>query len=217
MSRVISIEGLSGVGTTTSGMVLAQKLNYSFISFGMMYRLLAHGCIKWDVDLVNWMGILSLMDRLDFELVSGESASMVFAGEMVFECDLQLSTVSEIASQLSSINAVRERMSVIQQNIINQGNFLVIEGRALSRLFSGLNYKFFLFASLKVRSQRRFKQLRKRDQNIQYETVYDDIMRRDERDRKSGLASDLNDLIEIDTSKLKVEEVVVEMFQHIKS
>jgi cytidylate kinase len=70
--------------------------------------------------------------------------------------------------------------------------------------------KIFLTASLEIRAERRFKEFQEKGLDTPYETVYNDIKARDERDssRKEAPLKPADDAVIIDTTKMNIPEMV---------
>jgi cytidylate kinase len=94
---------------------------------------------------------------------------------------------------------------------------IVFEGRDMGTVvFPDADVKFFLEASLKTRSLRRYKELQSKTSQT-LEEVERDIKRRDENDSTRMLAplKPAGDAIVIDTTDLSVDQVVALMLSYI--
>ena len=88
-----------------------------------------------------------------------------------------------------------------------------------SEIFPLAKHKFFLTADIKVRAQRRFKQLYEKDSSITYEDVLVNMDKRD-RDDMTRAVSPLRvpeGAVVIDNTNLDVEQTVEEMLKHINA
>ena len=93
----------------------------------------------------------------------------------------------------------------------------VFEGRDMGTVvFPDADVKFFLDASLKTRSRRRYQEVASKTSQT-LEDVESDIKRRDENDSTRSLAplKPADDAIIIDTTELSVDEVVALMASYI--
>jgi cytidylate kinase len=90
-----------------------------------------------------------------------------------------------------------------------------MEGRDIGTVvFPKAFCKFFVTASLEVRSERRLEQLKEQGQSVSLEQVTEDVLKRDESDinRTSAPLKQADDAIFLDTSGLDLDEVL----EHIK-
>ncbi len=218
MSLKIAIEGKSGVGTTTIGLELAKKLNCPFVSFGMMYRSLACMCDENDINIDDEKQVLELFEDLTIDLFYGESARINFKGELISEKDnIQSQEIAKIASILSSKKIIRDRFTEIQQGTINENDRIVVEGRALSKFFSGLDRSFYLYANPEIRAERRSDQLIENGEEVDRQEILNEVRRRDWEDRKSDLGSDSKNLVQVDVSYWDIEKTVTSISNFIES
>ena len=79
-------------------------------------------------------------------------------------------------------------------------------------------FKFFLTATPEARAERRYKELTNRGLDVDYSTILEDIIKRDyiDSNREVDPLKKADDAIEIDTTKLSINEVVKEISLSIK-
>lgn len=65
---VITIDGPSGVGKSTLSKIIANKLNWSLLESGDIYRLVAFLALNKNVAIFE-KNIVSLLNNLDFSLI----------------------------------------------------------------------------------------------------------------------------------------------------
>ncbi len=95
-----------------------------------------------------------------------------------------------------------------------------MEGRDIgTAIFPDAEFKFFLDADVKVRSARRYEELKKKGASITEREVLDQLIERDRRDSGRELAPlrRADDAIVIDTTKLSIKDVVAAMKAKIKA
>ncbi|MFH1535996.1 MAG: (d)CMP kinase, partial [Patescibacteria group bacterium] len=175
---VITIDGPTSSGKNSVGLLLAQKLGYQFIDSGSIYRA---GCIlilRNNIPLDDLPKVVDVYKNLDIKI----RAQKFFAnGEDVTD-NLHDPEVTKIVSVISAIRQVREAVKIIQYKITG-GKNTVMTGRDIgSEIFPNAKHKFYLTADIKIRVQRRFEQLVKKDPTIKYETVLKDMQERDKKD-----------------------------------
>jgi len=130
--------------------------------------------------------------------------------------------VTSASSRVAALAPVREKLVEEQRRIADEyereGGGVVLEGRDIGTVvLPNAGVKIFMTASEEVRAQRRYVELVEKEADVTLEDVLDEIRRRDERDASRALAPlrKAADAIEIDTSKLNVEEQINVVIQAV--
>jgi cytidylate kinase len=193
---VIAIDGPAGAGKSTVARAAAERLGFTYLDTGAMYRAVA----------------LALMDR-DDGATPGEIAEgldiqlgdrVIVDGRDVTDA-IRTPEVSEAASQVSSDIGVRMALVRKQQEILREGDW-VAEGRDIGTVVCPqAQVKVFLTASPEVRAQRRAEEL-----GADYDTVLAQQLQRDERDERRAHSPLIpaNDAVPVDTTALDLEAVL---------
>ena len=95
---------------------------------------------------------------------------------------------------------------------------LIMEGRDItSHVLPDAKYKFFLDASVDVRAERRFNELKEKGQNVTFEQVKEDLIERDRRDSHRELSPLIltEGTYHIDNSNMTIDEEVDLMYRTI--
>jgi len=181
---VIAIDGPAGAGKSTVARAVAERLGFTYLDSGAMYRAVA----------------LSVMNE------PGDAATR--AGEIDIDfADPAIRTpeVSEAASKVAQDPAVRAALVERQQQFLQNGDW-VAEGRDIGTVVApDAELKVFLTADPEERARRRAAEL-----GTDVDVVLRDQALRDEQDR-SRAHSPLEpaaDSIEVDTTGLSIDEVV---------
>jgi len=127
--------------------------------------------------------------------------------------------VSDFVSILAKLDDVRTFMVKIQHSL-GEKKGVVMDGRDIGTVvFPNAEYKFFLEASPKLRAERRFNELKKNNNKVSYEDVYNNIISRDTHDinRLNSPLKMASDSIFIDTESLDLDEVENIILNHITS
>lgn len=203
---IITIDGTSGTGKSTVAKQLAERLGYTYYNTGAMYRAVAYGVLRENID---WQDEGALARFLAHFSLDFQDYRPFYRG-MDISQDIKEDGISELTSKLSTLLCVRKKLVVLQHAYGEQGN-AVFEGRDMgSVVFPEAEYKFFLTASAKVRAERRFLELQKIDPSVKYDAILLAIQKRDERD-ETRTHSPLvcpKDAYVLDTSALTLNEVV---------
>lgn len=183
MSFVVTIDGPSAAGKSTTARALAARLGFLHVDTGALYRALAlhlqeSGDSPDDPEAVD-RGLAEA--RLDLS-GSAEQAHVWLNGRDVSD-EIRTPAISELASRLAALPAVRRRLVEIQRSLRERGP-LVAEGRDLGTVvFPDAEVKIFLDADTDTRARRRARELERRGIAVPLEQVREEIERRDDRDR----------------------------------
>jgi len=198
---VIAIDGPAGAGKSTVARALAQRLGFTYLDSGAMYRCVALAALESGADLDDDAAIGALADSLaiDFE---GERVEL--DGREV-SAAIREPRVTDASSRVSVHPAVREAMVAEQRRLIAAGRY-VAEGRDIGTVVSpGAPLKVFLTASPDERARRRAAQT-----GEGLAAVLAAQRERDARDetREHSALRAASDAIELDTTGLALDEVV---------
>jgi len=200
---VIAIDGpsASGKGTLCAG--LAKQLKYDFMDTGALYRLVAREVIDQGLDDSNVDQVISIANNVrdDFKLV-----------QLVSE-ELRTDEVSIMTSKISAIPKVREILKDIQVNFADNSNKdgVILDGRDIGTVICpSADVKLFITATMETRASRRTKELQSKGIEIEYDEVFNEMEKRDERDinRKISPTKPADDAYVVNTSQLDQEGVL---------
>lgn len=213
----IAIDGPSGSGKSTVAKLLAKKLEITYLDTGAMYRGMGYFALKNNIDPSDEKEVTKILDTLNMEIKykNGEQKVLV-NGEDVTPY-IRENHISMAASTISKIPSVRLKLVDLQRKIA-ASNDCVLDGRDIgSYVLPDAKYKFYLTASAEERAKRRFLELKEKGQNIPYDEVYNDIVRRDEQDSTRAFAPLVvaKDAIVIDTTNLKIEETLAKVMTYL--
>ena len=214
---IIAIDGPAASGKSTVAKELALKLNFLHFCTGTMYRAITAYCIKNKLIEKLPESISSIISDIDISFKNNNFKDLLI-NHSDFSNYYYTSETNKFVSQISSINAVRKKMVLIQRSFSLNKN-IVCEGRDIGTVvFPNAELKFFLEASIKCRAERRFKEEVKKNNNVTLSQLEILIKKRDELDmsREHSPLKKSDDSILIDTTKLDVDAVVRLMYKKIK-
>lgn len=210
---VITIDGLSGAGKGSVGLLLAQRLGWHFLDSGAFYRLLALEATQRNIQLEDKIQLAQLASHIqpDFEVALAPTLRLIirWKGKEVTseirqeECAIQ-------ASKISSYPEVRAALLEPQRSF-RKAPGLVADGRDMgSIVFPDAFCKFFLTASAEVRAQRRYLQLKQQGNYASLSELKSIILQRDKQDQARPIAplKIEPDACIIDTTHLSIQQVV---------
>ena len=123
------------------------------------------------------------------------------------------------ASNVSAVPEVRERLVNIQRDLAKSKS-VVMDGRDIGTVvLPNASAKIYLVADLDVRANRRYKELLNKGQNVTFEEVKEDIIKRDKNDmsRATSPLKKADDAVELDTTNLNLEQVVEKLIEIVKN
>lgn len=204
---VVAIDGPAGAGKSTIAKRVAEKLGFVYINTGAMYRAIALWALRLGTALSDMHRLEQLAREANIELRSA-GASVLLNGEDVTE-EIRSATVTEAASKVSVVPAVRRALLTLQRKIA-EDNSVVMEGRDIgSVVFPSAQVKIFLDADPRERARRRTKELQQAGKMADESVIETDMRVRDERDRTRAEAPLIQapDAQLIETTGLTLEEV----------
>lgn len=217
--HIITIDGPSGVGKGTISTRLARHLNFSYLDSGALYRLIAYSAQRGGFGDDELDRILAHFSTSHIEFgwkESGDGVAVCVDGVDVSE-HLRNEQIASLASKCAILPEVRSFLLEWQRSY-GAAHHLVADGRDMGTVvFPHADVKFFLDASVEVRAQRRFKQLKEKGLNVNLSEIEKELTERDERDRNRQTAplKPASDAVMIDTSHLSIEAVLEEVLRHI--
>ena len=198
---VIAIDGPAGAGKSTVARALAERLGFTYLDSGAMYRSVALATLRAAADADDPEAVTRIATELDLAMGPG---SVAVAGEDVTAA-IRSPEVSALASRVSVHPGVRTAMVERQRSLVADGGW-VAEGRDIGTVVCPeAPLKIYLTASEDERARRRAA-----ESGEHVGEVRDSMRERDARDtgREHGALAPADDSVEVDTTGLTVDEVV---------
>ncbi|MXQ11558.1 (d)CMP kinase [Microvirga makkahensis] len=191
---IIAIDGPAASGKGTLGKRLSEHFGFAHLDTGLLYRAVARVMLDREIDLA---------DR--------DAAHQVALNLDVTDLDdprLRGAQMGEAASVISGYQPVRDALLAFQRQFAAQPPGAVLDGRDIGTVVCpDADVKLFITAASEERARRRHLELQKRGERIVFETILEDIRRRDERDmnRSSAPLKPAADAIILDTTHLDAD------------
>lgn len=215
---IVAIDGPVGAGKSTIARALARELGFRYLNTGAMYRAVAIAAHEAGIDPSAADLEARLAPILAAIRISFEGERILLGGADVTD-RVADPAISDLASRLSAIGAVRARMRELQRAAGGEGG-VVMEGRDIgTAIFPDAEFKFFLDAEVAVRARRRYEELAAKGTSITFEQVLDQLRERDARDSSRALAplKRADDAIVVDSTALDIPAVTNAIKEHILS
>lgn len=210
--RLVAIDGPAGSGKTTIAKQVAQRIGYTYIDTGAMYRAMTLKVLQMGIDLGDEKKIVELAKKshISFKVEGGEQ--QIFLDHHDVTGEIRSHKVNEKVSLISSYPGVRQQMVKEQKRLVKNTG-VVMEGRDIGTVV--LPYakpKIFLTASLEERARRRFAEMKKKDllKGKALGDIKGALQERDHFDsnRQEAPLTKAPDAIEVDTTYLSIPQVV---------
>ena len=201
----VAIDGPAGSGKSTISQLIANKLKWTHIDTGAMYRAVTLWALENKIDLEDEKAY-KFLETIN---ISYQNEKILLDGRDVSE-EIRSDLVTKNVSLVSSFPYVREKMVDLQQKAA-VGLNVVMDGRDIGTVvLPNANIKVFLTANVEERAKRRFAENKAKGKNDDIKDVIEDIKLRDKKDstRKESPLKKANDAIELDTTYLTIDEVV---------
>ena len=213
---IIALDGYAASGKSITAKLLAKTLKYKYIDTGAMYRACALYALQNSVAIEPFPKLKKLIDTINLEF-KGEDNSLYING-IDSSQKIREEKISMLSSKIAGFDFIREKMVFLQREM-GEKDFVVMDGRDIGTIvFPYADYKFFIIANIEQRAKRRYEELKAKGEEVFLEKIKKDLMKRDENDlnRKVSPLKKAEDAIEIDTSKMTIDEQVKFILSYIR-
>lgn len=210
---IITIDGPGGSGKGTIAQQVADRLGWHCLDSGALYRIVAVAGGRKGIDLHDENSLIALLAHINIRFASDNH---IWVDDENFGELIRTEEAGIGASQVGVLPAVRATL-LERQRQFAQLPGLVADGRDMGTVvFPDAGLKIFLTATAEERAQRRYKQLINKGQGVSLPALLEDIRARDERDMNRAVAPlrPAADAIEIDSTSMRIEEVVEAVLHH---
>jgi len=207
---IITIDGFSSCGKSTLAKQLAQKLNYTYIDSGAMYRAITLYFLRNNVDWANIKEIQNALENISLEFLPNRhsgNTEIYLNGENV-EFIIRDLIIAEKVSEVAALKDVRN-FAVAAQQTIGKNKGIVMDGRDIgTTVFPNAEVKIFMVADEAVRVERRYAEMFDKNPNITLDEIKSNIAMRDyiDSNRKVSPLRKAADAIELDNTNLTEKE-----------
>ena len=212
---VIAIDGPAAAGKSTVSKAVAKRLGYTYIDTGAMYRAFTEYCLRKGVDCENEAECVKLIPEVEITLYP--DGKVMCSGKDVTR-EIREPRVSGNVSYIASYKDIRLAMVDLQRKMAEKVS-VVMDGRDIGTyVLPNADVKIFQIASVEERAKRRYLENQEKGIPCTYEDIVADVEKRDRIDSSRAFAplKPAEDSIELDTSKMTIEESVQAVLDIIK-
>ena len=203
---IVAIDGPAGSGKSTIAKLVAKKFNFTYIDTGAMYRMITLYLLENKISFDNLDKIQKILNEINLDMKEDK----FFLNNVDVSLKIREEIINENVSKVASIKAVRENLVKLQRKIASDKN-VILDGRDIGTVvFPNAQVKIFLVASAEERARRRYNEFMEKKVEITYDEVLKSLKERDHLDstRKESPLVKAFDALELDTTNLKIDEVV---------
>jgi cytidylate kinase len=216
---IVAIDGPAATGKSTSAKLVAQKLGFTYMDTGAMYRCVTLSVLRNHIVLADEEAIQLLIQEMDIHFDKTDDKLVVCLNKEDVSTLIRKPEVTSHVSAVSALPQVRNHMVAIQRKSAKNQD-CVIEGRDIGTIvFPKADVKFFLVADDIVRAKRRQLDLKAIGEEKTIDDLVEEIRRRDRLDseRSHSPLKKADDAIEVDTSQLTIDEQVDFMVNKVRN
>ena len=204
----IAIDGPAGAGKSSLARAAAKELGFIYVDTGALYRTLGLKFLNTNTSVEDERAAIELLKstEADIRFVDGEQ-HVFLDGEDVTAL-IRTPEVSMAASKSSALPPVRAFLLEKQRELARKNNVLM-DGRDIGTVvLPDATVKIFLTASDEERARRRYLELTEKGQAVEYQDVYEDMVKRDYDDSHRAIAplKPAEDSVTVDTTGLAIEQ-----------
>jgi cytidylate kinase len=215
---IIAIDGPAGSGKSTTARLLAKRLGYRYLDTGAFYRALTLKVLESGVAPEDCAGVLRLAEIIKIELQPLQGKNRVLLNGRDVTKAIRAPEVTNAIAPIAENPKVRAIM-VEQQRTVGRDGGVVMEGRDIGTVvFPDADLKIFMQASLDERTRRRQEELAAGGIVRDFETLRQEIARRDLKDanRKVAPLRRAADAIVLDNTQMTIEQQVEFILQALR-
>jgi len=216
---IVAIDGPAATGKSTSAKLVAQKLGFTYMDTGAMYRCVTLSVLRNHIALADQEALQLLIQEMDIHFDKTDDKLVVCLNKEDVSTLIRKPEVTSHVSAVSALPQVRNHMVAIQRKSAKNQD-CVIEGRDIGTIvFPKADVKFFLVAEDIVRAKRRQLDLKAIGEEKTIDDLVEEIRRRDRFDseRSHSPLKKADDAIEVDTSQLTINEQVDFMVNKVRN
>jgi len=218
----IAIDGPAASGKTTLGKRLAKELGYLFFDTGVMYRAITFIALQQGVELHDEKKVVELayQTNIDVQPPSLEDGrvSDILANGKDITWEIRSPEVNANVSLVSSYAGVRDALTKQQRRIAQKGSIVMVGRDIGTVVLPDADIKFYLDASAEVRANRRYKEIIKRGDKANFESILRGVKKRDQIDSNRDIAPlrPAEDAIIIESDDMNADEVLKFALETVK-
>ena len=207
MKICVAIDGPAAAGKSTVAKIIAERLGYTYIDTGAMYRAFTWYCMEKGVNCESEAECVALIPEVTIKL---RPNGQVLCNDIDITREIREPRVSGNVSYIASYKDIRLFL-VEQQRKMAAKHSVIMDGRDIGTyVLPDADVKIFQIASVETRAVRRYDENIAKGIECTLEEIENDVRKRDYIDSHRDFAPlrCAADAITLDTSFMTVQEVV---------
>jgi CMP/dCMP kinase len=222
LPSTIAIDGPAASGKSTIGAAVAEKLGYLYFDTGVMYRAVTCVALFRSIPIENEAAVTTLAEQVQIDFLKptaddGRQYTILADGQDI-TWDIRSRAVDANVSPVSAYAGVRRAMTQQQRRIGLQGHVVMV-GRDIGTIvLPEADLKIYLDASEEERARRRHRERVVRGEQVEFESVRQEIRKRDQIDSSRAVAplKQADDAIYLDSTGLDVPDVIARVMEFVE-
>jgi len=219
----IAIDGTVASGKSTIGGLSAERLGYTYLDTGAMYRAVTWVALQQGIDIADEEAVTALAESVEINITrptvdDGRQYTVYANGEDV-TWQIRRPEVDANVSPVSAYPGVRKALTDQQRRIGRRGRIVMVGRDIGTVVLPEADLKIYLDATVEERARRRYREILERGEEADYEEVLASMRWRDKIDseREAAPLRPADDAIIIDTTELSIAEVLAKVEELVQS
>ena len=211
----IAIDGPSASGKSTIAKILATRLNFTYIDTGAMYRAYTLVVLENGLDPKNEKECESLIGKINIDF---DKNNHITLNNEDVSSKVRENNVADNVSYISTYKNIRLWLVSLQRKFA-ENRSVIMDGRDIGTyVLPNATVKFFQIADVNERAERRYMENLQKGINTTKVECLENLQKRDYIDshREFAPLKKANDSILIDTTNMKISDVVDKMLGVLK-
>ncbi len=211
----IAIDGPSASGKSTIAKILATRLNFTYIDTGAMYRAYTLAVLENGLDPKNEKECESLIGKINIDF---DKNNHITLNNEDVSSKVRENNVADNVSYISTYKNIRLWLVSLQRKFA-ENRSVIMDGRDIGTyVLPNATVKFFQIADVNERAERRYMENLQKGINTTKVECLENLQKRDYIDshREFAPLKKANDSILIDTTNMKISDVVDKMLGVLK-
>ena len=200
----ITCDGGAATGKSTGAKLIAKKFKLSFLSSGLLYRYVSYLILK-----KKPKNEISFIDK-KFKKLNYKKLNKI---------NLHTQEISFLTASIAKNPKIRNILKKYQINFVKKSKGCVLEGRDSStKILPNSDVKFFFICNLNIAAKRRYKELKKRTNDIKLKDVKQALRTRNITDKQRSISPLQRHplAIIVNSGKLDINSMVKKMSTHVE-
>lgn len=215
-TQIVAIDGPAGAGKSTTAKEVARRLGFAFLDTGAMYRAATWWAVDQGIDLDDGEALAAHTATMELGIEERETGQVVTVNGQDVSAAIRTPEITNLIYKLDQNSAIRRQLVELQRRF-GEKQPTVAEGRDVGTVvFPKAKCKIYLDASLDTRTNRRARQMRKRGQAYDWDTLRAEVHERDEqsRNRTDSPLRKADDAFLLDSTDMSWDETVDAVVNH---